>query len=336
MDTGDNVAAAKRDLDLIGAATIEANASLLDSDRDRVAKAQAIKQAELIQAQADYDVLLEKHRDNAEQKAIIDANYAAKKKAIEKKAFDDSRNALEIWSASHKETMDVMYEGTVAANEMFASGFTDALFDFIDGTKSAKDAFVDFARSFLNEVAKMIVQQTILNALKKGMDESNQKQGYAKLAISAVMGAYGGTAGGTGEGATAAGWTGTTGTSTAVAGWAKGGIFESGIVKAFAKGGVVNSPRVFPMANGMGLIGEAGPEAVMPLRRTAKGELGIIASNKQEDENRNKKQQIKVEIANIVSPELLDSYMATTRGQNAILNVISNRPGMVKRILQVR
>jgi len=46
---------------------------------------------------------------------------------------------------------------------------------------------------------------------------------------------------------------------------------------AFASGGVVNSPTMFPMKGRMGLMGEAGPEAIMPLTRTADGKLGVRA-----------------------------------------------------------
>jgi lambda family phage tail tape measure protein len=56
---------------------------------------------------------------------------------------------------------------------------------------------------------------------------------------------------------------------------AKGNIFSNGNVVPFAKGGVVNRPTLFPMANGTGLMGEAGPEAVMPLRRDSRGRLGV-------------------------------------------------------------
>lgn len=54
-----------------------------------------------------------------------------------------------------------------------------------------------------------------------------------------------------------------------------GDAFSGGKVIPFARGGVVSSPMLFPMARGMGLMGEAGPEAVMPLKRTASGELGV-------------------------------------------------------------
>jgi lambda family phage tail tape measure protein len=56
---------------------------------------------------------------------------------------------------------------------------------------------------------------------------------------------------------------------------AKGNAFSGGNVIPMAKGGIVNGPTVFPMAKGMGLMGEAGPEAVMPLGRNSRGELGV-------------------------------------------------------------
>ncbi len=44
-------------------------------------------------------------------------------------------------------------------------------------------------------------------------------------------------------------------------------------------GGVVGGPTIFPFANGIGLMGEAGPEAIMPLSRGADGKLGVVAAN---------------------------------------------------------
>ncbi|WP_050527402.1 phage tail tape measure protein [Pseudorhodobacter aquimaris] len=59
--------------------------------------------------------------------------------------------------------------------------------------------------------------------------------------------------------------------------FADGGAFTQGRVMPFAKGGVVSSPTNFPMRGGMGLMGEAGPEAIMPLARGADGRLGVQA-----------------------------------------------------------
>jgi phage-related minor tail protein len=60
-----------------------------------------------------------------------------------------------------------------------------------------------------------------------------------------------------------------------IMGFKDGGAFSSGRVSAFAKGGVVTGPTTFPMRGGTGLMGEAGPEAIMPLSRGPDGSLGV-------------------------------------------------------------
>jgi len=59
---------------------------------------------------------------------------------------------------------------------------------------------------------------------------------------------------------------------------AKGNVFAGNKIVPYRNGGIVTRPTVFPMADGMGLMGEAGPEAVMPLKRGAGGRLGVEAS----------------------------------------------------------
>jgi phage-related minor tail protein len=56
-----------------------------------------------------------------------------------------------------------------------------------------------------------------------------------------------------------------------------GNMIGSGIGKVmpFADGGIVNSPVLFPMGGATGLMGEAGPEAIMPLARGPDGKLGV-------------------------------------------------------------
>ena len=59
-------------------------------------------------------------------------------------------------------------------------------------------------------------------------------------------------------------------------GFADGGVISKGNVVPYANGGVVGSPTYFPMAGGRtGLMGEAGPEAIMPLKRGKNGKLGV-------------------------------------------------------------
>lgn len=59
--------------------------------------------------------------------------------------------------------------------------------------------------------------------------------------------------------------------------FADGASFAQGRVMPFARGGVVTAPVSFPMRGGTGLMGEAGPEAIMPLTRGADGKLGVKA-----------------------------------------------------------
>ncbi|MBL9075196.1 phage tail tape measure protein [Tabrizicola sp.] len=59
--------------------------------------------------------------------------------------------------------------------------------------------------------------------------------------------------------------------------FANGGAFSQGKVMPFAKGGIVGAPTTFPMRGGRGLMGEAGPEAIMPLARGPDGRLGVQA-----------------------------------------------------------
>ena len=60
--------------------------------------------------------------------------------------------------------------------------------------------------------------------------------------------------------------------------FANGASFSQGRVMPFAKGGVVSQATAFPMRGGAGLMGEAGPEAIMPLARGADGRLGVQAA----------------------------------------------------------
>lgn len=72
--------------------------------------------------------------------------------------------------------------------------------------------------------------------------------------------------------------------ATGFFGFADGGVFQGGSqVQAYANGGVVGGPTYFPMAGGKtGLMGEAGPEAIMPLKRGKDGKLGVTVDGGQQ------------------------------------------------------
>jgi phage-related minor tail protein len=61
-------------------------------------------------------------------------------------------------------------------------------------------------------------------------------------------------------------------------GFAKGGAVQQGIPVPFASGGVIQNPIAFPLAGGrLGIAGERGAEAIMPLSRGPDGRLGVAA-----------------------------------------------------------
>ena len=122
---------------------------------------------------------------------------------------------------------------------------------FIDTIKGKLNSFKDFFQRFMD---------AILQAWSDVMAQMVVRDMFGKQFIS-------------GQSSQIGGWLG------ALFGglFAEGGVFRDGKLVKFARGGVVNRPTIFPMADGMGLMGEAGPEAVMPLTRTSTGELGVKA-----------------------------------------------------------
>lgn len=124
------------------------------------------------------------------------------------------------------------------------TGFSRDLKSAIDGAVYNGDRFSDVLR---NMAASM--SQTIYNAAMKPV--TDHIGGLFAGAVNGIIGA--------------------------ASPFANGAPFSEGRVMPFAKGGVVSSPTTFPMRGGTGLMGEAGPEAIMPLTRTPDGRLGVAA-----------------------------------------------------------
>ncbi|GHC34848.1 hypothetical protein GCM10007291_40060 [Gemmobacter nanjingensis] len=109
-------------------------------------------------------------------------------------------------------------------------------------------------------------------------------------------------------------------------GFAKGGVFAGGAeLTAFARGGVVNRPTVFPFATGVGLMGEAGPEAILPLRRGKGGRLGVEMNG----DGAAAASSTSTRIINVLDPSVVGDYLATPSGERAILNVIRRNRGAI-------
>ncbi len=150
---------------------------------------------------------------------------------------------IQKWAAGIKPLMEEIADVTASAFDKMA----DHLANFIT---TGKLNFKEFARSVIADLAKVIAKQMILNALTGGGNF--------------LSGLFGG--GGTKT---------TTVAQVAGVATAKGGVFAQNGIVPYAKGGIVNQPTLFPFAKGIGLMGEAGPEAILPLKRGKGGRLGV-------------------------------------------------------------
>lgn len=143
--------------------------------------------------------------------------------------------------------------------------------------KLGKDLATDFAQGFASDMMRGVkASEALGNALQR-LAGRLMNMGIDNLMAAAFGGGGGGglfsALFGGGSSSTISG-----GGSFMITSNALGNAYNRGNVIPFARGGIVNFPTLFPMANGAGLMGEGGPEAVMPLARGPDGSLGVRAS----------------------------------------------------------
>lgn len=133
--------------------------------------------------------------------------------------------------------------------------------------KERADFFADAQEEFKDGMLDAIVEGENLAGVLEDLAKS-----FAKAALEAALFGSGPLAGGADGGFLGSLFSGLLPS-------AKGNAFSNGApVTAFANGGVVSSPTIFPMRGAKtGLMGEAGPEAIMPLTRMANGKLGVTS-----------------------------------------------------------
>lgn len=185
----------------------------------------------------------------AENRAAVEANNTQKLNAID---LTESLSKRQIaYSDIFKQTFE---------------GMADAIVEFV---KTGKADFKGLIDSMLSDLLRFELRQQTL--------------AIYQAARPGLMSLFGG---GTGMGAQA----GTaTGAAMGYGALAKGGGFDHAIER-FAMGGaftnkIVSSPTLFKFASGAGMMGEAGPEAIMPLKRDSQGNLGVRAGNNTQQTN---------------------------------------------------
>lgn len=148
---------------------------------------------------------------------------------------------------------------------LFTNAFSSMEDAIVNFAMTGKLSFADFAKSILADMARIATRQAssaILSSL-----------------FGAAVSYFGG---GSSAGSTQAGYSGDLSGFTPGSIQAKGGAWSGG-VQMFADGAaftnsILSKPTAFGMAGGdIGVAGEAGPEAIMPLTRTSGGQLGVRA-----------------------------------------------------------
>ena len=147
-------------------------------------------------------------------------------------------------------------------------GMNDAIVEF---AKTGKLSF----KSLIDDMIANLIKFELKQAQMKMFESSGSFTGF----MGKVLGAFGFGSVNPNVGAVTGPGGDASGISYAAA---KGGAFDG--ATRFAMGGafansIVDSPTLFKFANGTGLMGEAGPEAIMPLKRDASGTLGVRGGN---------------------------------------------------------
>lgn len=231
------------------------------------------------------DVSRRLSQDAYQQRLADLADYQARELQMEVDGFDarllaqrDYRNgAKRAWANIQADAANV----AGATDDMLTTGFNTARDALAEFAITGKANFKDFASSVINDMARIASQQAASSLLS----------GLVGMGISAAGSLFGGgggngmTAGSAGAvssnlGASQAGYGADYLSSWAGIRQAKGGAWDGG-VQFFAKGeaftnSILNAPTPFGLAGGgVGVAGEAGPEAIMPLARGADGSLGV-------------------------------------------------------------
>lgn len=187
--------------------------------------------------------------------------------------WDGARRAMRSYYADSM-NMGRQFENFTSST---LSGLEDA---FVDFAMTGKLSFSDLANSIISDLVRIAYQAMVVAPLLEAL--AGGKSGGAGLLGGLVGGLLGGGSGASmsvSGGLASGGWS-----PSSVFGWAKGGVFSGGNISDYS-GSIVTQPTAFSFgrhlsmfAGGGGIMGEAGPEAILPLDRASNGRLGLAMS----------------------------------------------------------
>jgi len=232
----------------------------------------AKEEAELTQFIYDLETKLGATRSelSAEQQAQYDAIIAAKEayiqKTLEQKEAEEQLKDSNVVLKKQWEEYNKVQKKAADIAGVLANETVGALKSIVNGTKTASEAFRDMALNIIQQIMDILIWQPLIQSITSalsgafmgGMPVPGQRGGGGGFNITSMIGGLFG------------------GGASLPPVYAKGGAFNAGNVIPFANGGIVGSPTMFGMSGGRtGLMGEAGPEAIMPLKRGSDGKLGV-------------------------------------------------------------
>ncbi|EAA5217301.1 phage tail tape measure protein [Salmonella enterica] len=243
-----------------------ARVSLTQNTARELLQAQAAAMsAPLIDIAGTVDPLAELRNQLAERQSLLQAYYQndainkeqyelLKQKAAKDSADSQYQTAVELYrSQGDLNNLSIgLFETAQERTSNMLTGLLMNTQSFRDGMVSM---FASLAQSVIKNLTDMAAQALLTNTILKS-----------------IMGIGSGISGGLGES-----------TGTAISSFASsfefnanGGVYDSPSLSSFSNG-IYNTPTLFAFAKGAGVFGEAGPEAIMPLSRTADGVLGVRA-----------------------------------------------------------
>ncbi len=217
----------------------------LEIDQDYARGLQQLRDRGVAEDSDSYQQQLRALQDARSKALVVEEDFQRRRVALMGDWTVGARAALEDFSAT---AANVAGATRNALNSAFENA-SDTLADFVT---TGKANFADFAESVIKDFARMEARILLSKAFNW---------------ISSFLG--GGT--------NAPGSTGFSGNGYSEA-FANGGAFSHAPGLSAYSGGVYNSPHLFKFASGAGVFGEAGPEAIMPLKRGPNGKLGVQAS----------------------------------------------------------
>ncbi|QCM09092.1 hypothetical protein CFBP6625_01020 [Agrobacterium tumefaciens] len=243
------------------------------SERDAAAKKSASESEKSANATAkEREKVAELIKDLETEIALVWASDEAKRAATATRqagaaATDAERQkiiALNETLYKEEEARRKADESMLYYRDLTRAGLDD-LFNSLEQGKSFWEAMGDVAVNSLKRIADSMLNDVLDSIFQ--VNSAASGGGGGGFLSSLLGGLFGGSGGFAKLPAI--------GPVPAVKPFAKGGAFLDGVSSFSSK--VVDKPTMFAFADGTGLMGEAGPEAIMPLRRDASGRLGVSA-----------------------------------------------------------